>query len=96
MRVATFVEREGHGWIPQRCKKDGELGRWAKNRRSEKKRNKLSMERVKLLNDLGFVWEVRKKVEAEQRTSIVIFYYIIGMGLLQYYATGAQVGNWKK
>lgn len=59
-RVVDYVEREGHGWIPQRYEGDRQLGVWAKNRRSEWKRGTLSEERVEDLNKAGFVWEAKK------------------------------------
>lgn len=57
--VEKFVKEHGHCRIPLKYGKDTHgLGKWAANRRFEKKRNKLSCERVKKLNEIGFAWEM--------------------------------------
>ena len=39
---------------------DFKLGRWVTTRRTEKSRNKLSKEKIKQLDDMGFVWHVEE------------------------------------
>lgn len=60
-KVVKFVEKEGHGYIPQRCKDDPELGVWCKNRRSEKRRGILSASKEEKLDKAGFVWSLKNK-----------------------------------
>lgn len=59
-RVVEYVEKEGHGWIPQRYEKDKQLANWAKNRRSEWKRGTMRQQQVDDLNKAGFVWQAKK------------------------------------
>ena len=48
------------------------LGTWASSRRTEKSRNKLSKEKIKQLDDMGFVWKLRQKtVSMYQKTGRV-------------------------
>jgi superfamily II DNA or RNA helicase len=55
--LKTFHEREGHCHAPNGHKEDGfNLGAWVRNLRTNQKR--LSAERLKRLNELGFVWDV--------------------------------------
>ena len=59
-RVADYVQKKGHGWIPQRYEEDRQLATWAKNRRSEWTRGTLSKKQVEDLNNAGFVWQAKK------------------------------------
>ncbi|KAL3911505.1 MAG: hypothetical protein SGILL_007255 [Bacillariaceae sp.] len=54
--VAEYVKKHGSGWIPQAVDEPKGFGTWARNRRSEKKRGSLSMERVQALDMAGFLW----------------------------------------
>ena len=58
-RLVKFKEREGHCNVPATYKIDGyNLGSWVKNQRQTKGR--MPIERKKQLNDLGFIWELKK------------------------------------
>lgn len=59
-KVKAFVKKEGHCRIPQRYPADPQLGRWVKNRRSEKKHGTLDKDREKSLNEVGFEWQPKK------------------------------------
>ena len=51
-----------HTNVPCPCsdKKYKKLGEWVKSQRAAKKKDKLREDRIKLLNEISFVWEVRK------------------------------------
>ena len=54
--LQKFHTREGHGRVPASHKEHGlSLGGWVSWQRSNKKR--LTPDRLKRLNDLGFVWK---------------------------------------
>ncbi|MDE0809816.1 MAG: helicase associated domain-containing protein [Alphaproteobacteria bacterium] len=56
--LISFKEREKHCRVPQAYNKDGlNLGLWVNRQRST--RDKLSPERIKRLEELGFVWDAR-------------------------------------
>ena len=54
--LEAFKTKRGHCNVPQR---QGPLGKWVKNQRTERKGDKLSAERIQRLDDIGFVWELR-------------------------------------
>jgi len=51
--LIAFKLEHGDCMVPQ---KSGSLGLWVRNQRYERRKGKLSQERIKLLNDLGFEW----------------------------------------
>jgi len=54
--LVQFKEREGHCNVPQKFTMNGfNLGNWVSNQRNIK--NKISEQRLKRLNNLGFVWD---------------------------------------
>ena len=56
--LVTFKAREGHCRVSQKYLENGyKLGQWVAVQRREKQ--KLSIERIKRLNDLGFIWKVK-------------------------------------
>jgi hypothetical protein len=59
MFAALVVYRQTHGDcnVPIRWKGDPELGNWCRTQRSVFKRNALSQDRFKRLEQLGFVWD---------------------------------------
>jgi hypothetical protein len=60
-KLKEFKRKNGHCIVSRYDKNWENLGIWVRNQRSTKKKGRLSPERIKLLNDLGFVWEVRVK-----------------------------------
>ncbi|MDC3069748.1 Helicase associated domain protein, partial [Prochlorococcus sp. AH-736-D21] len=55
-KLKIFKEEEGHLDIPSKH----EIGIWVVNQRKLFKENKISDVRVKLLDDIGFVWDTQK------------------------------------
>ena len=58
--LATYKEREGHCLVP-RNHVEGRvrLGRWVDRQRQNKKKGKLSADRIRRLNSIGFDWKPR-------------------------------------
>ncbi|EJK47752.1 hypothetical protein THAOC_33510 [Thalassiosira oceanica] len=54
--LEAFKAEHGHCNVPQR---QGALGKWVHNQRTERKNDKLSEKRVQKLDGLGFVWKPR-------------------------------------
>jgi hypothetical protein len=60
--LTVYKEREGHCRIPQSHKENSfPLGRWVANQRQSKAR--ASQERIQRLDQLGFVWKVRRPLD---------------------------------
>lgn len=58
--LLAYRQQHGHVNVPQRYEANPELGRWVKDQRAFRRNNKLNSERIKLLDDLGFVWKIKK------------------------------------
>jgi hypothetical protein len=58
-RVVLYVEKHGHGYVPQKYE-DKKLASWSMSRRREKVIGKLNAERIEALQNAGFVWKFKK------------------------------------
>ncbi|SMQ86975.1 Superfamily II DNA or RNA helicase [Bacillus sp. OV166] len=58
--LTEFRNETGHCLVPHRYKENPSLGRWAGTQRNDYIKDKLSQGRIERLNELGFVWEVKK------------------------------------
>lgn len=58
--LKAFRQQNGHCNVPTQWDENPVLGRWVANQRQARKRGQLTADRVQLLNDLGFVWELRR------------------------------------
>jgi hypothetical protein len=59
-RLKAYQLENGPGsFPPSSYPKDKQLGYWVEEQRRQKRQNKLDAVRVKLLNDIGFVWNLR-------------------------------------
>jgi hypothetical protein len=54
-RLLAFKEGYGHTRVPVKWQKDPKLGKWVSRMRYE--RNKINLERIILLESIGFDWE---------------------------------------
>ena len=62
--LVQFKEREGHPNVPEGHVEDGEtLGVWVKGQRVAKKKGVLEADRREELENLGFAWELRSRIE---------------------------------
>jgi hypothetical protein len=57
--LKKFLSREGHLRVPQKHSEGGvKIGAWVDRQRQENKKGKLSQERKKLLDSVGFIWKL--------------------------------------
>ena len=61
--LAAYKQAHGDCKVSRRWKDNPKLGRWCVNQRISYKNDKLSADRVKRLNDLGFVFEQRARAD---------------------------------
>lgn len=74
-QLVAYKQRVGHCRVPSYCKECPQLASWVKCQRrqyklfwEEGKGSSMNMDRIKLLNSIGFIWEVhpgRKKKESD-------------------------------
>lgn len=67
-RCLTSRSRDfaGHCKVPDRYKPDKPLGTWVKKQRLANACDQLKEDRKQLLDDLGFVWRITDKTDAEK------------------------------
>jgi len=63
-RLVAYKKEHEDTNVPRSYKEDRQLGRWVNSQRYAYRREKITVERKRLLNYIGFVWAVRP-----QRTS---------------------------
>ena len=59
--LLMFKDKTGHCAVPQSHPANPSLGIWVKTQRQNHRKNNLSLERMQKLNDVGFVWSLRKR-----------------------------------
>lgn len=57
-KLKKFKQVHGHCSVPQRYEEDIQLGRWVKNKRSQRRKGLLSADKVEKLCEIGFDWGV--------------------------------------
>ncbi len=57
-KLRRFKARYAHSRVPAKWKVDSSLGSWVSNQRRQAQAGKLSTERVRRLEELGFIWVV--------------------------------------
>ncbi len=56
--LLKFKDQHGHCNVADRCSENPRLGRWVSKQRSALKKGTLSEEKIRLLNSIGFEWEL--------------------------------------
>lgn len=59
-QLVAFREDKGHSRVPQKYPSNPTLGTWVHNQRRKYKLSAMSFERIGLLNDLDFQWEITR------------------------------------
>jgi len=59
-QLLEYHSTHNHVNVPQRYSPNPELGRWVKDQRAFRRNNKLSKERIALLDKLGFIWKLKR------------------------------------
>ena len=58
--LENFREHYGHCNVPTQWNENPKLGTWVAMQRQAMKQGQLKEDRIQMLNDLGFVWELRR------------------------------------
>jgi hypothetical protein len=72
-QLISFKERYGNCRVPSYCKENPQLASWVKCQRRQYKlfwdgkRSSMSVERTQLLENVGFVWEVRPLLQKQKK-----------------------------
>lgn len=61
-KLKLFKERFGHCNVDQHSEADAALGRWVSAQRTRRNNSKLYPERIRLLDELGFVWDFQAQM----------------------------------
>ena len=65
--LKQYQQVNGNCKVPQKYKGNPQLGTWVHNQRIKYKNGKLSKERIKLLNKIGFEWESTNRQQMENQ-----------------------------
>ena len=68
-QLKTFHDTHGHPNVPHASKEYRELFNWCNGQRSQRNQGKSSDYRIKLLDEMGFVWESRTRKRIEELTA---------------------------
>jgi hypothetical protein len=60
--LIAFQKRFGHCYVSTLDKEFASLGNWVRHQRGERRRGRLSAERIQMLDELGFAWNLSGKV----------------------------------
>jgi hypothetical protein len=72
-RLLSFRDREGHCRVPHNYRENGHhLGLWVSNQRLDQSRSKLSDERRKRLDELGFVWNQNDAIWEDAKNTAIV------------------------
>jgi Helicase associated domain len=66
LRLRQFRRCFGHCHVPSEWAENVDLGKWVVKMRRLNREGRLSREKLRRLNEVGFVWDVKGKREAEQ------------------------------
>jgi hypothetical protein len=58
-KLVEFKQKNGHCLVPQKYEEDPSLGTWVNRQRHFHSNNTIQLDRKDLLDEIGFVWEVR-------------------------------------
>jgi Helicase associated domain len=87
-RLLAFRRRFGHCRVPATWAEDVNLGRWVVKTRRLKNTGRLSAEKVRRLNEAGFVWDARATRQSTQDA-------VWSAWLAKLHAFHQQYGHWR-
>jgi hypothetical protein len=64
-QLVEFKRKHGHCIVPTKYEDDASLGKWVSWQRQSHSKNTIRLDRMKLLDEIGFVWRVDKTVSRE-------------------------------
>ncbi len=95
--LVVFKLREGHCLVPKdHIEKGFNLASWVRNQRSHKTNSKLSAERTRRLNEMGFVWNQLEQKWDEHFQALCVFEKQNDHCLVpvSYTINGINLGSW--
>jgi hypothetical protein len=69
-KLVEFKQKNGHCHVPRGCEKDVSLGMWVSTQRGRHLKNKLRLDRKKLLDELGFAWKANTIAARSSTTKV--------------------------
>ena len=93
--LKEYKREHGDTLVPQRYAINPQLGWWVKSQRDQYKRNQLSDERIRRLNEISFVWDPNEEFWEEMFMELKKYKEKYGDTLVPYiYARNPQLGIW--
>jgi hypothetical protein len=71
--LVGYKEKYGHCNVPRGWPENPKLANWVTTQRRRRKANRLSKERIRRLDELGFVWNPLKPTWEERFASLVAY-----------------------
>jgi hypothetical protein len=97
-KLVEFQRKNGHCLVPQGYEKDVSLGTWVNTQRQMHAKNTIGLDRMGLLDEIGFVWIIDKsnKTWHQQYEKLVEFKRNNGNCLVpqKYRKDGLSLGTW--
>lgn len=69
-RLAKYKKKHGHCDVPSSCPSEPDLANWVANQRHRKKLGSLAVERVRKLEEIGFVWSVYGRQQSVKASAV--------------------------
>lgn len=93
--LKEYKREHGDTLVPQRYAKFPQLGIWVVTQRAQYKRNQISDERIRRLNEVGFVWDPNEAAWEEMFAELKKYKQKYGDTLVpQYYEDNPKLGWW--
>ena len=93
--LTEFKRVHGHCNVPKRWSKNPKLGYWVVAQRQEMKKGLLSEERIQLLNEIGFEWDLQDPIWEEMFLALAEFIKIHGhCNVPGDWPENPQLSNW--
>ena len=95
VELVAFKENHGHCNVPLTHTANPSLGRWVKDQRQRYRYNKLTQNRIRLLNKLCFIWDIPEVNWLGMYDELVVFHKKYGhCNVPTRYAKNPSLGGW--
>ena len=92
--LVSYKKEHGDCLVPQSWKENKQLASWVKNQRTFRKEDKLDAQRIKRLDELGFVWEPDKQAWENRFQELVSYRKEHGDCLVPRGWQNKKLANW--
>uniref|UniRef100_UPI0040560203 Helicase associated domain protein n=1 Tax=Candidatus Electronema sp. TaxID=2698783 RepID=UPI0040560203 len=65
-QLIEFKQQHGHCKVPHNFSENPQLGKWVSKQRQQRKQNKLTLERERLLEEIGFLWSAGPESDEQE------------------------------